>query len=385
MAERPEGECTVAKKQQTIGVVEAVRSLANGLGRGVTSEIDVPKPENPGKKPADKKTLTRKPRAKPEVAEPEVTTPEPTTPGPVTPETASAATSSVESDDSLAGLFLAGEALSGIDVAGGIARADKILTNARAIGIFVDAIGKAEKLAIHELKFGRLESEAKETWYALSFAEVEAQIQTWAGAGDATAQGILTVFTQIRKIADMVDAIKPLWQLYCKVVRPANEVRSYSDLSNLLRELRSSNVVQVFTRRKPPEYAIMVGNTAYVPAMERGEKVPMADAGWPFLQEAQGRAAKYIKGRKTRVEELRGSVDKVTPAQARAGRTGTIWLEVSDSKGAMALVRKTGDLMQVRINQAVGLPLNSTGWMSWDTKNWPDPGLFRAFQKWKQE
>lgn len=378
----------MAKK--TINVVEAAKNLANGLGRGVTPEIDVPesKPENSGKKTADKKTRTQKPKARPEVAEPEVTTPKPTMPGPVAPETASAATTSEESDDSLTGLFLAGKALSGIDVLGGIARADKILTNARAIGIFVDAIGKAEKLAIHELKFGRLESEAKEKWYALSFAEVEAQIQTWAKASDTTAQGILTVFAQIRKIADMVDAIKPLWQLYCEVVRPAREVRSYKDLANLMRKLKASHVVEVFfARRKPPEHAIMVGSTAYVPAMERGEKVPMADAGWPFLQEAQGRAAKYIEGRKTRVEELRGSVDKLTPAQARAGRAGTIWLEVSDSKGAMALVRKTGDLMQVRINQAVGLPLNSTGWMSWDTPqdDWPDPGLFHAFHKWKQE
>lgn len=377
--------------KKTISVVEAAKSLANGLGRGVTPEIDVPdsKPENPGKKPADKKPRTRKPKARTEVAEPEaVTAPEPAIPGPVAAEMTTAATTSKESDDSLEGLFLAGEALSGIDVLGGIARADKILTNARAIGIFVDAIGKAEKLAIHELKFGRLESEAKEKWYALSFAEVEAQIQTWAKAGDSTAQGILTVFAQIRKIADMVDAIKPLWQLYCEVVRSAREVRSYKDLADLMRKLKDSRVVEVFfARRKPPEHAIMVGNTAYVPAMERGEKVPMADAGWPFLQEAQRRAAKYIEGRKTRTEELRGSVDNPTPAQVRAGRTGTIWLEVSDSKGAMALVRKTGELMQVRINQAVGLPLNSTGWMSWDTPqdDWPDPGLFHAFHKWKQE
>jgi hypothetical protein len=378
-------------KRKNSDVAKLADQLANGLGNG--TKVQELKPRNGQAKandPATKEPATpkaRKSRAKkPAIVEPEAATPVVETPKPVEEP------KPVAKPNPLEELFQVGEALSGMDVLGGIAMTNNILTDQRAVATFVKAMSDAEALAIQELGFKRLEAEVKEEWYALSFAKVEAQLQTWSRNGSAAAKGIVAIFATIRKLAPTVDAIGPLWQLYTEIIRPAKNANSYPELANLLRELFQKGLVERdFDRKHYPSKAIKtkagdMHHNIHLPAMERGRSIPMIEAGWPFLKEAEVRAKAWAEGKRSRLDELKGSATKDFSANdAEAGNGGTIFIQTGENRGALLQVHKTDGGIRVRV---IGMPLRTpTEWLAWDAKQevWPDKDLYHAFKTWRNK
>ncbi len=343
--------------------------LAGGLGNGTKVRPIKRQEKAKAEKPANKTAKAGKPR----VRKPKPPTPEPAKPASLLEE-----------------IFLAGDALSGVDVMGGIAVANSILTNSRAVAIFVKALSEADALAIQKLGFDRLEADVKEEWYALSLAEIETQLRDWVREGSDAPGKMLAVLAAIGGTAKTVDAIDPLWRLYVEIVRPARDVQTYYELSQLLKNLNSKGLTETFLDRTnlPADAVTLRGRgwhtTRYLPAMERGKKIPMAEAGWPFIKEAEARAQKWAEERRGRLAELKGSATKdFTPAKAKAGNEGTIFLQTGPNSGALLQVEKN----KVRIAQVVGTMARRTGWMSWDSEQepWLDENLFNAFQAWKEK
>ena len=352
------------------------------------------------KKPAKAKAATKKPAAK--KAEPKKSaTPrvrKPKVEKPVVVELAVEAPKpepSKTKPNPLEKIFQAGKALAAVDVMGGIAVTNSILTNQEAVGTFTKALSEADALAIQKLSFSRSEIEVQEEWYALSLPKIEDHLKVWAEAGSEAAEGVMAVLNAIRETAKTVDAIDPLWRLYLEIVRPANNVRSYHDLTELLRELRQKNLVETFMDRNHyPAKAIVTKagdwhKVVHLPAMEKGKTILMAETGWPFLKEAEDRAKEWAEGRRNRLDELKGSATKgFTSADAEEGKEGTLFLQAGLNRGALLQIHKTEAGIRVRISRAIGMPLRTpTDWMSWNAKQdaWPERDLFFAFEAWKKK
>ena len=74
---------------------------------------------------------------------------------------------------------------------------------------------------------------------------------------------------------------------------------------------------------------------------------------------------------------------KFTSADAKAGKEGKIFFQITPSSGVVLRVKSEGGEVFVRIIASLGVA--PIGWIKWDSKkeSWPDERLFSAFEAWK--
>ncbi len=373
-------------KKKTLGKTElktAAAELAASLGGHVAQKAP--------KKPSKKTAPIVVPEAKPEAAHPAEPAEPKTAPAPtVKPElVAVIPPKPVVSAPSLLDEILSA-GMTENKVAEAITMANTILTDSRTVGAFVKAIGSADALFIQKVGFTRRQDMVRDELNALTFPELEKQLQTWSKEGDDAARNIVNTLALFKKSS--VDITGPLWKLVVEIVRPANNVRAYYDLSQLLKELVSKGLAEKMTdRRHYPEKAIILGDaqhtSAYLPAMERGRAIPIIEAAWPWVKEAEGRAKEAAEKRNERLNNLRAEVNgqSLSYADAAAGKDGKVFLQTGPNSGLLLQVGEN----RARIIQAVGLMFRSSGWMALEPKKWArefhDQNVFCAFEAWKKK
>lgn len=353
---------------------------------GAPVEVHIHNPEE--EKPMDPKPETKptaKKKAAPKAAKPKATAKKPPAakkaPAPKK-SAAKKAKAPKEPEPDLLGEILGAKTT--LDRVGhDIQAANNVLENPDAIQIFVAAIRAADQLARSHARFDT-SFDAKAKWFCLTLEGLERELHEWEDQGETAAVQILDALNKFKK--SNVGIIAPLWKLVMEVVRPADKVRSYHDLSQLMQELRDAKVVvSRRTAEDTPPHAIVLGATAYLPAMQFGKPTPKAQATWPFLEEAQERAR---QGKNARYVELKGGATVgYKPSDAKAGKEGTIWLEVAEESGVSTFVRPTQWGIRIELRHAVGIGMPSNQeditWLAGEAA-WPDRRLFRAFQQWKQ-
>jgi hypothetical protein len=193
-----------------------------------------------------------------------------------------------------------------------------------------------------------------------------------------------------------VDVISPLWELMTVIVRPADSVNTYHDLSQLMKYLRDQRKLvqsRMADRNQKhwPQGTIVLGEgwhqVGYMPAMERNHKIPLAEAGWPYVLAAEGRAKEWAGQRKDQLEDLKSQADVISLEDVEGGKQGQVFLKTGPNSGALAAVKKDGRGLGVRIVRTIGMRARPGGWMRGDAPqaDWPDSDLFFAFEAWKKK
>lgn len=271
-------------------------------------------------------------------------------------------------------------------VAEAINMANTILTNEGAITTFVETIKGAEALYMNRLGFERIEQDVRQELDGMDLQAIEQKLASWGKEGDSTATALLTPLTAFHKSA--VDVLGPLWSLYTEIIRPARRVRTYYELSQLLKRLVEKGLVERLARRHYPEKAIVLGDeqhaTGYLPAMERGSVVPMAEAGWPWMKKAEEAAKETLSGRAQKLDKLNEETTPgFMPADVESGKEGVILLRtpgVGLNSGALLRIRNK----RFVVIEAVGLRTERKPWMSTDSRRdeWPSKDIHDAFRLW---
>ena len=289
----------------------------------------------------------------------------------------------------LAQILKAGKKQSGTAVAEALETAHAVLSPEGAKA-FVDALTIAEELAVGKMSFNQSREFAFQDWCKMTLSQQEARLQGWAKAGDVIAAGVIETLNAFRK--STVDVITPMMELVDKVVLPAKAVQNYTDLSNLIRDLQKEGLVEGFVNKhlNNPK-AVLIGfprPAAYLPAMERGQVIAMAEAGWQFVKEAEEVAKKDGEKRNAiREDKMRQLKDQATLLPGdELGKEGTVFLRASERVAALLQIRKSEKGYDIRISRSIGIPdmPQPTGWVDIeiDARDWPDRDLYRAFQAW---
>ncbi|MCX6724274.1 MAG: hypothetical protein NT155_03855 [Candidatus Staskawiczbacteria bacterium] len=279
-------------------------------------------------------------------------------------------------------ILKAGKNMKGDEVAEAIQEAGAVLTDAGAVATFVEAINLADALAMQKLGFD--DPTVKDWWFQLELPKLEEQLQHWASNGDASAKQILATLSAFRQ--SQVDVMGPLWRLVNEIVRPANDVRTYHDLSELMKDLLAKGLVDPITPRGRymPKNAVAIGDyKGYLPAAERGHPIPMVQAGWPFIKAAEARAQKRVQEQEERVATLERETANLSPNEAFAKQEGDVFLKVGPRSGALLHITNR----QIRIVEVIGLKLSgprNSLFLSSGRNSWPNEDLFRAFEAWRK-
>jgi len=283
-------------------------------------------------------------------------------------------------------ILRAGDALNGEKVAEAIQTAHQILTNASAVAVFANAIISADDLAMQKLGFDRDAGKAQAKWYTLTLVELEKQLRCWAENGDQVAGALLKPLAMFEK--SKADVTQQLWRLMTEIIRPTRGVRSYYDLSQLLKKLVDMGLVERLARNCYPEKAVVLGvlqhSTGYLPSMERGMVIPMAEAAWPWIKKAEAQAKQWTENKHKRLVELHSQDTGMTPVEAENGREGKVFLQVGPNSGALLLIGRR----RIRFEEIVGLKLSgpARGTLNWNAGQnyWPNDDLYYAFEAWKK-
>ncbi len=214
-----------------------------------------------------------------------------------------------EADDLLSDIMNAGRSLE--QVGKSIKIANAILNDPKAIVIFLTAIARADEWATMKKNFDNSAVKVREKWMSMTLPEIMNELSHEETMGDQTAGQILNTLNAYKK--SPIDVLEPLWRLE-EIVREANGVDTYFQLGNLLKKLQQKGFVETLSYRKfYPEIAIVVGGVAYVPMKEQGRILPIAEAGWSFLKQAEIRAKERAADQARQLEEMKASTTGITP------------------------------------------------------------------------
>lgn len=275
-------------------------------------------------------------------------------------------------------ILKAASKVDGAAIVGEIKDANDVLGTPETIRAFVDAIITADELIVQNQKFSTNSEAAKEELYKLSYATFRARLAGVAGSAASDINGLLASFE-----AGKVDVSGQLWKLVTEIVRPAQRIETYRDLSNLLKDLVTKGLVEKKDPRQCPVKAVILGfdrdSVGYVPAMSQGKPVPMADVGWHWIKDAE---TCLIDGL---VDELKKSATGLTAEQAKAGKQGSIFLQIGRGSAAKLEVRRNNGHLEIKILRTVGMDVRPTDWANENVPraNWPNGRLYDAFQAWK--
>ena len=282
----------------------------------------------------------------------------------------------------------AGQKFKGADVANAIVEANVVLTNTETVSTFVATIDAADALGLQKLAFNDPEGTVREWWLGLPLTEVEVKLKEWRTEGDGVAGEILASLAAYRESA--VDVVGPLWRLVNEITRPAREVKTYYQLSQLMKSLLEKGLVEKSqVRGYCPPKAVVLGDNhnriAYFPANEGGrhsQPIPMVGAGWPFIKQAEARAQEAADARQQELAEMEKQDSGLTGEQAQEGNGGTIFLRTGANSGALLEITNR----RVRITKALGLKMQGPGRgalsINAGREFWPNDDLFAEFQAW---
>jgi len=270
-----------------------------------------------------------------------------------------------------------GAKLDGKAIVAAIDTANDILASEKAVTAFVEAINIADALAINRLS-SRM---SRADWYRLSPIVVKEHLRGWADDGDKNAMQALEAVDTFN--ISTVDVTKSLWELVNLIVRPANAVASYYQLTQLLEDLLSKGILDMRRNLEEwPDEVILItrgrDTIGYRPAKDR----MMAEYGWPWLKEAEARAKERADGNQLRLDEMRSQDTGLTFAEATKGGEGYLFFKTGHNSGALLDVRSNG---VVRFASTVGMKTHFTGWHDLESPiaEWEDEKLFYAFNEWR--
>ena len=279
----------------------------------------------------------------------------------------------------------AGAELSGAAIAKAIGMATTVLTDAKYYRVFVEAVAAADLVATFAMRLAEKGDSEAEEWYSLDLQGLRDRLQMWADQGNTSCSKILAALTKFEPLA--VDVMDPLWRLVRDFVRPAGKVRTYGDLSQLLRTLEGKGLVARI-HGQYPKNAIALGgehgSSGYVPTAGN----LLATTGWTYIMEARGVAEKAAEERREKLAELEHAATGLTADQAKAGKEGSLFFRCGMNGGAVLKVKTIqGKGVHICIIQAIGIRglRTPTTWVPWNLaeRSWPDRELFRAFIAWK--
>ena len=327
----------------------------------------------------------KKAAAKPAEKAPEETmaSSTPVPPAPIIPETVKPVITLSLLDE----ITQAGDNLVGERIVEAIHLANDILANEKAVKAFVNAMIAIDALALNKLSFNRLKDDVRQEWYQLTLQEIDDQLNEWSEDGDANATKILATLNTFKK--SQVDVIDPLWKLYTEIVRPANDVKSFADLKQLMHNLHDKDLLEKrMNWRSYPANTVVLGNdefsVGYLPARENGKKILMIETGWPFVKEAEARVKENRQGKLAELEKL--ATIGFTSSDAKKGVEGFVFLKAGEDRGVLLQVRKYEEV-KIRIYRAIGIKVDPpTNWVEWtiDKKEWISDDLYASFEAWKK-
>jgi hypothetical protein len=268
-----------------------------------------------------------------------------------------------------------------LQVCAQIKTAQTILSNPKAIALFINAVLQADSLAEAKLQFDQSLTKVRNDWCKLNLRDFLRMLEDWADKGDKIAAQILQTLAAYKKTA--VDIVEPLWKLVTEIVRPANEAESYFHLAQLMKKLQDNGFVDFITPRKfYPEAAIVFGFGAYLPKRERGHLIPIIDAGWTFLKEAEKRAKERMAGQILQIEEMKTEADlnPITPEEARASKEGKLFLIIGNNGGVLYHIKDRKVSVEVSVNTFT----RSSGFVSFHrvAEYWRDQTVAVRFERW---
>jgi len=369
------------KKNNRLGKTELKKAIAglvavgngnNGLGNQIHVEVAVKRDKKLKVKPVAVKVATPPAEKPTDVA---ITT------------TATTTTTSAEPEKSgpslLEEILQAGKM--GAQVVQAINMANAILTDKGAVETFVGAVSAADALFVQKFGFNRHQDEVRAELRDMDLQQLEKRLQDWSRSGDEAAKNILTTLAAFKKSA--VNVTGPLWQLYSEIVRPAMEVRSYYGLAQLLRQLFAKGLVEKAGWKHYPQRTVVLNDgrssTGYLPAKNHGNSIPIIEATWPWIKQAEERAAEVAEGRREKLTSMESEATGLTPQAALSGEEGKVFFRTGMSNGALLHI---GD-KRVRVVQTIGMPYRATGWINLNAgqKAWPDVQLFNLFYAWMKK
>lgn len=268
-----------------------------------------------------------------------------------------------------------------VQVCAQIKTAQTILSNPKAIAVFISAVLQADSLAEAKLQFDQSLTKVRSEWYKLGLQDFFRILEDWASNGDKIAVQILQTLAAYKKTA--VDIVEPLWRLVSEIVRPAREAESYFHLAQLMKKLQDAGFVDFISpRRYYPEAAIVFGFGAYLPKRERGHLIPIIDAGWSFIKEAETRAKERMAGQMRQLEEMKGEAkaEPITPSGAKAGEEGKIFLVIGNNGGVLYHIKDC----KVRVKASVNTWTRSSGFVPFFrvADYWRDQTVASRFERW---
>ena len=184
-------------------------------------------------------------------------------------------------------------------------------------------------------ELGLFTSTNGDRWKDLSLAKVETEVRRWAKDGNVMAQKLVGLLDALK---GEVSALDILWKTYTRVVRPANGVRGYNSLKDLLESFEKIHLVNsrdCSEMRFIPDKAIVVrmGDrkwVAYLPARVNNLVVPEAEKGWDWVKKAEARAVELI------MDGMQKSDTGLNMGEVKtSGKEGTIFLRAGAHKGAL--------------------------------------------------
>lgn len=270
-----------------------------------------------------------------------------------------------------------------------IQEARDILGEPEAVKYFADLIGAADELGLQYLGFDQRKEFAQQEWFGLSLPEMKKKLKEWASAGDEVAREVLDNLGDFQKNAIVSD---PLWQLVTDIVRPCRNVRNYGDLIAILRELKGRGLVrELVNPHRPPANGVTIrrGTTSfcYLPARKWGEKIPLAEAGWPFILQAQETVREWSQSQQRKLAALEKKAT-LTPSQVLAGENGTLFVQLGINRALLFEIRNRNAGREARVIETVGVAVGSlpSKWVDWEAEEsaWPNQDVFHAVAAWKR-
>ena len=283
------------------------------------------------------------------------------------------------------------EAIDGSKVMDAMEDADKLANNKKVANNFAKLIVvTADGIALRRMGLGY-----QQEWEKQTLGQVEDQLTKWAHHGDKAAESVLADIMEFDdRETEMFPVVDGFWELVTKVVRPANKVKSFADLTVFLMKLEKEELVTEWDgKRALPDNAVSGderGEHIYLPAMDHGKIVTVMEAGWDHVRSAATRAKQQAEQRVEQIEQdvealMNEATPEFFPSHVKAGDEGKLCFKISPRQAALIAVSQTQVGPKLEFIRMIGLGRMPTSRIGYEAgvAYWPHRGLFGAFQWWK--
>jgi len=178
-------------------------------------------------------------------------------------------------------------------VVGDLNELEQFLKTPEAVNMFMDTMKAAEDLAI-QVQTHLHEEQVVEEWRKLNFEEIEEKLRFWyVDEGNQAAKDLLEPLEMLK--ANSAGIIQVLWPIWTEVVRPANDVAGFKNLSTLVHNMEGAGRVarryhhdeQAVRKHANLDAVVLKSGTGYMSYMPT---TTAAKIGWQYVKNAEKRA-----------------------------------------------------------------------------------------------